>query len=55
MDRYVCTMCGYVYDPVAGDPEGDITPGTAFADLPDEWICPMCGAPQQDFVPEADY
>ena len=52
MDKYVCTVCGYVYDPAVGDPEGDIAPGTAFDDLPDDWVCPVCGADKDQFEPE---
>ncbi len=44
MDTYVCTLCGYVYDPAIGDPEHDIAPGTPFESLPDDWLCPVCGA-----------
>ena len=53
MDKYVCTVCGYVYDPALGDPESDIAPGTAFDDLPDDWVCPVCGADKDQFEPEA--
>ena len=53
MDKYVCTVCGYVYDPALGDPENDIAPGTAFDDLPDDWVCPVCGADKDQFEPEA--
>lgn len=49
MDIYVCNLCGYEYDPKAGDPENGIVEGTAFADLPDTWICPICGASKDDF------
>lgn len=49
MDRYVCNVCGYVYDPANGDPDSDIRPGTAFADLPDNWVCPDCGVGTEDF------
>jgi rubredoxin len=49
MDKYVCDVCGYVYDPEIGDPDGDIEPGVSFADLPEEWLCPLCGAPKEDF------
>ncbi|MHB1453724.1 MAG: rubredoxin [Saccharofermentanales bacterium] len=49
MDRYECILCGYVYDPVAGDPDSGIAPGTAFADLPTDWVCPVCGADQDQF------
>jgi len=43
-DRYECTVCGYVYDPAAGDPDGGIPPGTPFTALPEKWVCPVCGA-----------
>lgn len=49
MDKYVCDVCGYEYDPAAGDPDGGIAPGTAFEDLPDDWVCPVCGAPKSEF------
>lgn len=52
MDRYECTVCGYVYDPEQGDPDNDIEPGTKFEDLPDDWECPVCGAPKDDFEKE---
>jgi rubredoxin len=52
MDRYVCTVCGYVYDPAAGDPDSGVAAGTKFEDLPDDWVCPVCGAPKQDFEKE---
>ena len=52
MDKYVCGMCGYVYDPAEGDPDGGIDPGTAFEDLPDDWTCPICGAGKDDFEKE---
>ena len=48
--RNVCPDCGYVYDPSAGDPDAGIQPGTAFADLPSDWECPICGASKEDFV-----
>ncbi|MDD4985396.1 MAG: rubredoxin [Dehalococcoidales bacterium] len=47
--KYECTVCGYVYDPELGDPEGDIAPGTPFDELPDDWVCPVCGAGKSDF------
>lgn len=43
MDKYACTVCGYVYDPEKGDPVVDISPGTAFEELPVDWVCPLCG------------
>lgn len=53
MKKYVCTVCGYVYDPAVGDPDSGIDPGTAFADIPDEWVCPVCGVTKEDFEEEA--
>ena len=50
--KYVCDACGWVYDPAVGDPENDIAPGTAFADLPDDWLCPECGAGKSEFSAE---
>jgi rubredoxin len=50
--RYVCEPCGYIYDPAVGDPDNGIEPGTAFEDLPEDWVCPECSAPKEDFVPE---
>lgn len=52
MQRYVCGICGYVYDPAEGDPDGGIEPGVAFEDLPDDWVCPVCGADKSEFSPE---
>jgi rubredoxin len=49
LDKYRCTVCGYVYDPELGDPEGKIAPGTAFGNLPADWTCPMCGASKEEF------
>lgn len=49
--KYRCTICGYVYDPEAGDPVAGIAPGTAFEDIPDNWTCPICGVTKADFVP----
>ncbi len=49
MKRYQCTVCLYVYDPEEGDPDGGIAPGTAFEDIPDDWVCPLCGAAKSDF------
>jgi len=47
--KYKCTVCGYIYDPEAGDPDSGIKPGTPFEELPDDWVCPVCGAPKSDF------
>jgi len=52
MDRYVCQICGYVYDPAEGDPDNGIAPGTPFEKLPDDWTCPICGASKADFKKE---
>jgi rubredoxin/flavin reductase (DIM6/NTAB) family NADH-FMN oxidoreductase RutF len=52
MDNYVCKVCGYVYDPEKGDPDNGIEPGTKFEDLPDDWVCPVCGASKDDFEKE---
>ena len=52
MDKYVCTLCGYVYDPAQGDPDNGVKPGTSFNDLPDDWECPVCGASKDDFEKE---
>jgi len=53
MQKYICEVCGYVYDPAQGDPDGDIAPGTEFDALPDEWVCPVCGAGKDQFSPES--
>jgi flavin reductase (DIM6/NTAB) family NADH-FMN oxidoreductase RutF/rubredoxin len=49
MDKYKCDVCGYIYDPDKGDPDGGIKPGTKFADIPDDWTCPVCGAEKNQF------
>ena len=49
MKKYVCTVCGWEYDPTVGDPDGGIAPGTAFEDIPDSWECPECGVGKEDF------
>lgn len=49
MKKYVCSVCGYVYDPEVGDPESSVPPGTAFEDLPDDWVCPVCGVGKDEF------
>ena len=51
MQVYICNMCGYVYDPEEGDSKGGIPPGTAFVDLPDDWVCPVCGTSKDNFSP----
>ncbi|MEN8257965.1 MAG: rubredoxin [Thermodesulfobacteriota bacterium] len=52
MQTYVCTVCGYIYDPEVGDENAGIAPGTSFEDLPDSWVCPLCGAGKGAFEPE---
>jgi rubredoxin len=52
MKKYVCDPCGYVYDPELGDPDNGIAPGTAFEDLPEDWVCPICGVGKEDFSAE---
>jgi rubredoxin len=48
---YICTSCGFIYDPEEGDPDGGVPPGTAFEEIPDDWFCPVCGARKADFEP----
>lgn len=50
MKKYVCEPCGYIYDPEVGDLEGGIAPGTAFEDIPDDWVCPECGVDKDMFT-----
>ena len=54
MKKYVCVPCGYEYDPEVGDPDNGIEPGTAFEDLPDDWVCPVCGVGKDEFEPAED-
>lgn len=54
MQKYKCVMCGYVYDPKVGDPDSGVEPGTAFEDVPDEWVCPDCGVGKDEFEPVED-
>lgn len=49
MEKWVCTVCGYVYDPEAGDPDNGVPAGTAFSDVPDSWVCPLCGVGKDMF------
>ncbi|MEW6427988.1 MAG: rubredoxin [Thermodesulfobacteriota bacterium] len=51
MKKYVCEVCGYVYDPAKGDPENGVAAGTAFEKLPADWTCPVCGATKDQFSP----
>lgn len=52
MDKYVCTICGWIYDEAEGLPDEGIAPGTKFADLADDFVCPVCGASKEDFEKE---
>ena len=47
--RYICDVCGYIYDEALGDKENGIEPGTKFSDLPDDYVCPLCGVGKEDF------
>ena len=49
MDKYECVVCGYIYDPEKGDPDNSVAPGTPFEKIPDDWVCPECGAPKDLF------
>lgn len=49
MEKYVCSVCGYEYDPEIGDPDSGIAPGTPFEDIPEDWVCPVCGATKDLF------
>ena len=51
MKKYVCTVCGYEYDPALGDPDNGVKPGTAFEDIPDDGTCPACGVGKDAFEP----
>ncbi|WP_165275614.1 rubredoxin [Thermotoga sp. Ku-13t] len=51
MKKYRCMLCGYIYDPEAGDPDSNVPPGTPFEALPDDWVCPLCGASKDQFEP----
>jgi len=49
MAKYRCLVCGYIYDPDLGDPDSGVVPGTAFEDIPDSWVCPVCGVEKNQF------
>ncbi|MEK6672039.1 MAG: rubredoxin [Nitrospirota bacterium] len=49
MEKWTCSVCGYIYDPDQGDSERGIPPGTPFGNLPDDWVCPVCGASKEMF------
>ena len=50
MNTWECTVCGYIYNPEKGDPENNIPAGTPFEQLPENWTCPVCGAPKSQFI-----
>lgn len=52
MEQWKCDICGYIYNPETGDPEGDIPAGTSFEELPENWMCPVCGAGKEEFTKE---
>jgi rubredoxin len=49
--KYQCTACGYIYDEELGDPDSGITPGTKWEDVPEDWVCPLCGVDKSFFIP----
>ena len=51
MKKFKCDVCGHIYDPIEGDPDGGIAPGTPFEDIQKEWICPICGVPKSEYSP----
>lgn len=54
MKKYICTVCGYIYDPEEGDADGGVAPGTAFEDLTEDWVCPLCGVSKDEFEEYAE-
>jgi len=50
MTKWVCNVCGWIYDPKIGDPDSGIAPGTLFEDIPDDWACPACGVSKKEFT-----
>jgi rubredoxin len=50
MDKWQCMICNWIYDPAVGDPDGGVAPGTPFEQIPDSWVCPVCGATRDSFV-----
>jgi len=49
MEKWECTVCGYIYDPAKGDPDNGVAPGTRFEDIPNSWVCPECGVTKDNF------
>lgn len=54
MKKYKCEVCGYIYDPEAGDPDSGVAAGTSFEDIPEDWVCPLCGVGKDQFVESED-
>lgn len=54
LQKWICVICGYIYDEAAGMPEHGIAAGTRFADLPEDWLCPECGSPKSAFEPHEE-
>ena len=52
MDKYVCDMSGYIYDPAEGDPDNGVAPGTPWEKVPEDWVCPLCGVGKDQFSKE---
>ena len=52
MEKYVCSVCGYVYDPAVGDPDNGVEPGTAWEGVPEDWTCPLCSVGKENFEAE---
>lgn len=52
MKSYKCEVCGYIYNPADGDPDSDVNPGTAWEDVPNDWVCPLCGEGKDVFIVE---
>ena len=51
MQKYICDVCGWVYDPAIGDPDNGVAAGTKFEDVSESWVCPICGVGKEDFSP----
>jgi rubredoxin len=51
MEKYRCIICDYIYDPEVGDPDNGVAPGTPFDQLPEDWVCPLCGVDTSNFEP----
>jgi len=52
MEKYICDVCGYEYVPEEGDPDNGVSPGTPWKDVPEDWVCPLCGVGKESFSPE---